>query len=121
MEFKDALSNRALKDYGALSKMIKQGKNYKEPQEPKAHDYELKDNDNRINKARFIKDLKDYGKEINKLKEDHPKLYGLIIQYLSQESLDEIKRQENYEKIEEAGRSAEVVCLSRSKTQGYIG
>ena len=64
MLFREALSNRALKDYGALGKMIKQGMDYKEPQEPRVDDYNLEDDEYGINKARFIEDLKDYRKEI---------------------------------------------------------
>jgi len=36
------------------------------------------------------------------MRESRPKLYGLITQYLSDESKDEIKRQEEYEDIEKA-------------------
>ena len=118
MLFKDALSNRALKDYGALGKMIKQGKEYKEPQEPKVVDYKLDDNEYGINKARFIEDLKDYRKQINKLKDDHPKLYGLITQFLSQESLDEVKRQDDYEKIDDAAYPQKLLVEA---THGCVG
>jgi len=45
-----------------------------------------------INKAKYIEDLKEYRKDMSKLNEKHPKLYGLIMQYLIEESLDEIKR-----------------------------
>jgi len=99
--FKEALANVALKEYGALGKLIKQGDEYTEPTEPDVDDYELDNDDFGINKARYIEDLKDYRKEINELKRDRPKLYGLITQYLSDESLDEIKRQEAWEKVDE--------------------
>jgi len=39
---------------------------------------------------------------MSKMRESRPKLYGLITQYLSDESKDEIKRQEEYEDIEKA-------------------
>ena len=71
--FKDALSNRALKDYGALSKMLKQGSDYKEPQEPKV-DITSWMMTNMVLTKQDIEDLKDYQKEID----------GLITQYLSQ-------------------------------------
>eukprot|EP00590_Aulacoseira_subarctica_P002948 CAMPEP_0172417988 /NCGR_PEP_ID=MMETSP1064-20121228/4486_1 /TAXON_ID=202472 /ORGANISM="Aulacoseira subarctica , Strain CCAP 1002/5" /LENGTH=202 /DNA_ID=CAMNT_0013156619 /DNA_START=129 /DNA_END=734 /DNA_ORIENTATION=+ len=102
MFFKEALSNAALKEYGALGKMIKQGEEYSEPQEPDIDDYDLDDDPYGINKAKYIEDLKDYRKEINELKKNSPKLYGLITQYLSEESLDEIKSQEKWEEIDEA-------------------
>ena len=100
--FKEALANTALKEYGALGKLIKERDEYKEPEEPKVENYNLDDDEYGINKAKFIEDLKDYRKEINELKRDHPKLYGLITQYLSEESLDEIKQQDTWEKVDEA-------------------
>jgi len=87
MFFKEALSNAALKEYGALGKMIKQGEEYSEPQEPDIDDYDLDDDPYGINKAKYIEDLKDYRKEINELKKNSPKLYGLITQYLSEERI----------------------------------
>ena len=39
---------------------------------------------------------------MSKLNGNPPKLYGLITQYLSEESLDEIKRQDKWEMIDEA-------------------
>ena len=32
--------------------------------------------------------------------QDHPKLYALMLQYLSEESLDEVKREDKYEDID---------------------
>jgi len=102
-KFKEALSNVALKEYGTLGKLIKQEKyeNF-EPVEPDADDYELDNDPYGVNRAKYLDDCKDYRKEINKMKENQPKLYGLITQYLSAESRDEIKRQEDYEKIDKA-------------------
>ena len=36
------------------------------------------------------------------MREKHPKLYGLITQYLSNESHDKIMRQDDFEKIDKA-------------------
>ena len=36
------------------------------------------------------------------MKADRSKLYAFIMQYLSEESLDEVKRQEQYEEVDEA-------------------
>ena len=99
--FREALANAALKEYGALGKLIKQGDEYKEPVEPDVADYNLEGDDSGLRKTLYLEDLKDYRKEKNKLKENSPKLYGLITQYLSIESLDEIKRQVSYEKVDE--------------------
>mmetsp|Transcript_8044 Transcript_8044/g.11715 ORF Transcript_8044/g.11715 Transcript_8044/m.11715 type:complete len:223 (+) Transcript_8044:1626-2294(+) len=102
-KFKEALSNVALKEYGTLGKLIKQEKyeNF-EPVEPDADDYELDNDPYGVNRAKYLDDCKDYRKEINKMRENRPKLYGLITQYLSAESRDEIKRQEGYEAIDKA-------------------
>ena len=82
--------------------MIKQGEEYTEPEEPDVEDYDLKNDPYGINKTKYIEDLKKYHKEMSKLNENRPKLYGLITQYLSEESLDEIKRQDKWETIDEA-------------------
>jgi len=100
--FKEALANAALKESGSLGKLIKQGDEYKEPNEPQVTDYVLTNDPFGINKATNIEDLKDYWKEYNELKRDRPKLYGLITQYLSEESLDDVKRQAEWKKIDEA-------------------
>ena len=81
--FKEALANAALKEYGALDKLIKQGEKYKEPKAPDVEDYDLEDDDNGLQKALYQEDLKDYRKEKNKLDKNRPKLYGFITQYLS--------------------------------------
>ena len=102
MSFKEALANVALKEYGALGKLIKQGDEYSKPKEPDLRTYDLENDEYGINKARYIEYLKDYRKEVNELKRDRPKLYGLIVQYLSEESLDEVKRQDKYEAMAKA-------------------
>mmetsp|Transcript_28371 Transcript_28371/g.40666 ORF Transcript_28371/g.40666 Transcript_28371/m.40666 type:complete len:188 (+) Transcript_28371:1676-2239(+) len=121
--FKEALANVALKEYGALGKLIKQGDEYTEPTEPNVDDYELDNDDYGINKARYIEDLKDYRKEINELKRDRPKLYGLITQYLSEKSLDEVKRQDNWEAIDQAADPAGLWKLveARKNRQSQAG
>ena len=104
--FKEALANAALKEYGALGKLIKQGDEYKEPKAPDVNDYDLEDDENGLQKALYLEDLKDYRKEKNKLDENRQKLYGLITQYLSIESLDEIKHQATFDKVDEAAQNA---------------
>jgi len=83
--------------------LIKQGKYEKfEPEEPNVDDYKLDADPYGIERARYVEDVKDYRKEMKEMKENRPKLYGLITQYLSEESRSEIKRQEKYEEIDEA-------------------
>jgi len=45
--------------------------------------------------------MKEYRKEIMKMRNERPKLYALILQYLGDESLEEIKRSDKFEKIDE--------------------
>ena len=102
-KFKEAISNVALKEYGALGKLIKQGSYVKiEPKEPDEKTYKLASDPYGVNKERYLEHCIEYRKELSKMRENRPKLYGLIMQYLSDESKDEIKRQEKYEEIEKA-------------------
>ena len=61
--FREALANAALKEYGALGKLIKQGDEYKEPVEPDVADYNLEGDDSGLRKTLYLEDLKDYRKE----------------------------------------------------------
>mmetsp|Transcript_13264 Transcript_13264/g.19025 ORF Transcript_13264/g.19025 Transcript_13264/m.19025 type:complete len:209 (-) Transcript_13264:18-644(-) len=81
-KFKEALSKKALKKYGNLGKLIKLGKYY-EPEEPNIADYELDPvNDIMgINRANDMEDMKEYRKELMRMRNDRPKLYALIYQY----------------------------------------
>lgn len=100
-KFKEALSNTALKEYGVLGKLIKQGTYAKiEPKEPNDMDYKLDADPYGVNREKYLEDCKEYRKEMAKMRENKPKLYGLIMQYLSDESKDEIKRQDKYDDIE---------------------
>ena len=47
-----------------------------------------------------MEDLKESRKEILKMHADRPKLYALIMQYLSEDSLDEIKWSDKFKAIE---------------------
>ena len=94
MQFKGALANAALKEYGTLGKLIKQGDDYEEPEDTDVDDNDLMNDPHGINKAKYIEDLKEYRKEVSKLNENRPKLYRLITQCLSKDCLDEIERQD---------------------------
>lgn len=54
-----------------------------------------------INIANYREDMKEYRKELMRMRNDRPKLYALILQYLSDESLEEIKRSDKYETIDD--------------------
>mmetsp|Transcript_2609 Transcript_2609/g.3980 ORF Transcript_2609/g.3980 Transcript_2609/m.3980 type:complete len:661 (+) Transcript_2609:626-2608(+) len=47
-----------------------------------------------------MEDVKEHRKQLLKMHTDRPKVYALILQYISEESLDEIKRSDKWEDIE---------------------
>mmetsp|Transcript_8146 Transcript_8146/g.11879 ORF Transcript_8146/g.11879 Transcript_8146/m.11879 type:complete len:557 (+) Transcript_8146:2397-4067(+) len=100
-KFKEAISKTALKDYGQLGKLIKLGKYY-EPEEPDSTEYDMVNDPMGINMANYREDMKEYRKELMRMRNERPKLYALILQYLSDESLEEIKRSDKFEAIDEA-------------------
>ena len=53
-----------------------------------------------VAKVAYLEDMKEHRREIIKMHQDCPKLYGLILQYLSEESLDEVKHEDKYEDID---------------------
>ena len=99
-KFKEAISKTALKDYGQLGKLIKLGKYY-EPEEPDSTEYDMVNDPMGINMANYREDMKEYRKELMRMRNERPKLYALILQYLSDESLEEIKRSDKFEAIDE--------------------
>jgi hypothetical protein len=101
LKFKEALSKAALKNYGNLGKLIKQG-SYYTPEMPERGDYDLQNDPDGLNKMAYLEDMKEYCKEIKAMEKDQPKLYTLILQYLSKESLEEIKREDDWDNVAEA-------------------
>ena len=102
MTFKKALSKRALVDFGKLGKLIKLGC-IPLPDKPDRGSYALDNDPNGINKLDYLEDLKQYRKEVAELKRDGPKLYGLILKYLSDESLDSIQKEAGWSMVEADG------------------
>ena len=100
-KFKEAISKTALRDYGHLDELIDTGQYYK-PQQPNTADYDFVNDPCGLNKALFMEAVKDHRKELIKMNADWPKLYALIMQYLSDESLDEVKRVATFEDIKKA-------------------
>jgi hypothetical protein len=65
------------------------------------HDYYGLHNDpGGLNRQECLDDMKEYWKEMACIKRDKPKLYALILQYLSKESLDAMKKEAEWETIE---------------------
>ena len=98
-KFKEALSKKALKKYGNLGKLIKLEKYY-EPDEPDLMEYDMVNDPMGVNKANYMEDMKEYRKELMRMRNDRPKLFALIYQYLSDESQEEIKRSDKFKEID---------------------
>jgi hypothetical protein len=45
--------------------------------------------------------MKEYRKDVAKMRRNRPKLYALILQHMSDESLNSIQKEENWEKVEQ--------------------
>jgi hypothetical protein len=94
-QFQQALYKKALKDYGDLAKLIIQNKYYvPEFSQP---DYTSTGLD--VSEIVMLRTemMKDFAKQVGKMKQDRPKLYGLILEHLSVESRDEIAQEQDYE------------------------
>jgi len=116
--FKEAMSKTALKEYGNLGKLIKLGK-YFEPEEPDSTEYDFVNDPMGINMANYREDMKEYRKELMRMRNDRPKLYAHILQYLSEESQDEIKRSDKFTKIDEDTDPLGVVTCGRDSQGKY--
>jgi len=81
-KFKEAMSNAALTEYGLLGKLIKQGTIEKiAPKEPDVDTYGLDNDPYGVKKEKYLEDCKEHRKELHKMRENGPKLYGLITKY----------------------------------------
>jgi hypothetical protein len=100
MLFKEAMSKKALVEYGNLGKLIKQGSIIL-PDQPDRASYDLEDDDDSLNKIEYLEDMKAYRKELADFRRDKPKLYALILQHLSNESLDAVQKEVEWMEIEE--------------------
>jgi len=92
MKFKETISKKMLLDYGNLGKLIKQGYVVL-PEQPDRETYGLDDEQDGLNKLDYLEDMKAYRKELMDYRRDMPKLYALILQYLSDERLDTIQKE----------------------------
>ena len=96
---KEAISKIALLDYGDLGKLIKQGY-IALPEQPNRETYGLDDDQDGLNRLDYLEDMKAYQKELADYRRDMPKLYALILQYLSDESLDAIQKEAGWPVVE---------------------
>jgi hypothetical protein len=97
MRFQEALSKKALEEYGTLGKLILKGK-IEDLVEPDEADFDLKDE---FDKVAYLEELKLYRKLKNEQKERNPKIYATILKYLSKESLEAVRKANDWDKVEE--------------------
>jgi hypothetical protein len=91
---------KALIEYGNLGKLIKKG-NIVPPEQRNRDSYDLDDDDNGLNKIEYLEDMKSYRREVADYRRDKPKLYALILQHLSNESLDAVQKEAEWMNVEE--------------------
>jgi hypothetical protein len=99
MLFKEALSKKVLVKYGNLGKLIKLGY-IPLPEQPDRESYALDEDPDGINRLDYLEDMKQYRKEVAELKRNGPKLYGTILKYLSDESLDAVQKEAGWSSVE---------------------
>ena len=95
-KFKEKLSRAAIEKYGDLGRLVETGQ-YFEPTEPNIEDYDLDNDPHGVNVADYREDMKDFRRKISQMEDDKPILYATILGKLSTESMDELKRHEDYE------------------------
>ncbi len=95
------MSKAALKNYGNLGCLIQLEGRYYHPMRPDRDDYDLTNDPTGLNQAEYLEDMKEWRKEIKAMEKDRRKLYALILQYLSDESLEEVKHSDDWETIEQ--------------------
>jgi hypothetical protein len=94
-QFQQALYKRALKDYGDLAKLLTLNKYYvPEIQLPDFTSAGASTIEIDLVKTELVKD---FAKQVGRMRADRPKLYGLILEYMSVESRDEVAREPDYE------------------------
>jgi hypothetical protein len=99
MRFKEALLKKALLEFGNLGKLINQGFIVM-PDLPDQETYGLDDDVDGLNKLNYLEDIKQYRREVSDYKRDKPKLYALILKYLSDESLEAVQKEAGWMAVE---------------------
>jgi hypothetical protein len=100
VKFTEVLSNKALLEFGNLGKLIKQGYIVL-PEQPDRDTYGLDDDKDGLNKLDYLEDMKAYRQEIADLRRDKTKLYALILQHLSDESLEAVQKEAGWPAVEQ--------------------
>jgi hypothetical protein len=88
------------KEYGNLGKLIKLGEYYE--REIPHHDLYalgLQNDADGLNQMAYLEDMKEWRKEKVTMCHDQPNMLTLMLQYLSEESLEVVKRDEHWDAI----------------------
>mmetsp|Transcript_26702 Transcript_26702/g.38279 ORF Transcript_26702/g.38279 Transcript_26702/m.38279 type:complete len:174 (-) Transcript_26702:645-1166(-) len=93
--FQEAISKVAMEKYGHAGKMFETNVKYVPPL-PLKKDYTIAGLDAAENTLMYNEAIKSYTKQIQDMNMNAPKIYGFIEQYLSAESMDEIKQHKDY-------------------------
>ena len=95
--FKQKLGIKAMQLYGNLARFIETDQYY-EPERPDPSHYELGEDDDPhgFNREEFRALLKEYTAEKAQMNRNKPQIYAFIYSYLSNESVDEVKKHERY-------------------------
>jgi hypothetical protein len=96
--FQQALAKRALRDFGDLGKLITDGEYYT-PELTLMDPTVYRDMGLTADEITMLRmeALKDHVKYVERMKQDRPKLYGLMLEHISVESKDEICQVEDYD------------------------
>jgi hypothetical protein len=86
-KFKEALANKALREYGDLGRLIESGE-YFVPEPADDTDYHLVNDPYGLNKATYLEQQKLYMRDWEDMMNNRAKPYAMIWQYLSQEHTD---------------------------------
>jgi hypothetical protein len=70
------------------------------PDLPERDTYGLDDDPDGLNRLDYLEDMKQYRREVANYKRDRPKLYALIMKYLSDESLEAVQKEADWTSIE---------------------
>jgi hypothetical protein len=119
MLFKEVLSKKTLVKLRNLGKQIKLGY-IPLPEQPNRDSYALDNDVDGINRLDYLEDMKQYWKEVAELKRDGPKLYRLILKYLSDESLDAVQKEAGWSSVEADAGSKMLWHLKEAKHKVHL-
>jgi hypothetical protein len=102
-KFKEAMSKAALKQYGDLGRLIRQGTYYIPPEPNRATygPFDATNDPDGLKKATYLEAMKHHQKKLANMEDDRAKLFAMIMMYLSEESLDAVKKEPTWTKIED--------------------